>query len=173
MNALKHAEADNIWISLHERDDGVELQIRDDGRGFDTDAPSPEGHFGSVMMRERALVTGGTFSVQSEIGRGTIITAGFPRVWVEEAALLESVAQPTEGEGSGPSAGRPEEASEKRPRRLFGFGQGSRVPAATAAEKPDRKPTGRGEELKPSGRTPEPEPPGPEEAPRDRRPVPA
>jgi signal transduction histidine kinase len=42
MNALKHTEAANIWISLHERHDGVELQIRDDGRGFDTEAPPPK-----------------------------------------------------------------------------------------------------------------------------------
>jgi signal transduction histidine kinase len=90
MNALKHAEAENIWISLHEAQDGVRLLIRDDGKGFDTSAPPPEGHFGSVMMRERALVAGGTFSVESEPGRGTTIAATFPPVWVEEGSQLEA-----------------------------------------------------------------------------------
>ncbi len=90
MNALKHAHADHIWIALHETEDGVELQIRDDGTGFDITAAPPEGHFGSVMMRERAQVTGGTFHVKSEIGWGTTITASFPRVWVEEGTLLEA-----------------------------------------------------------------------------------
>jgi len=123
MNALKHAEAENIWISLHERDDGVELQIRDDGKGFDTEAPPPEGHFGSVMMRERAQVAGGTFSIQSEKGQGTIISAGFPRVWVEEGSLLESLAQPADGDLAETQA-TPADDHEGQPRRLFrGFGR--------------------------------------------------
>jgi signal transduction histidine kinase len=84
MNSMKHAEPDNILISLKETEDGVELQIRDDGKGFDTSQPQPEGHFGSVMMKERALVAGGTFERESEIGKGTTVTAGFPRVWIEE-----------------------------------------------------------------------------------------
>ena len=59
-------------VLRREKDDGVELQIRDDGKGFDTSAPPPEGHFGSVMMKERALVTGGTFKIESELGQGKI-----------------------------------------------------------------------------------------------------
>ena len=93
MNALKHAEAREIRISLAETHDGVDLSIADDGKGFDTSAPPPEGHFGSVMMKERALVAGGTYSIQSEVGKGTTITAGFPRVWVEEGSELESTAE--------------------------------------------------------------------------------
>jgi signal transduction histidine kinase len=89
-NSLKHASPKHLWISLHERDDGVELQVRDDGTGFDASAPGPDGHFGAVMMRERALVAGGTFSVDSSVGRGTAITATFPRVWVEEGTELEA-----------------------------------------------------------------------------------
>lgn len=89
MNALKHAEAGTIWVTMNEGPDGVDLEVRDDGKGFDTQAPAPEGHFGSVMMRERALVAGGSFSVSSEIGKGSSIRAHFPRVWVEEGTLHE------------------------------------------------------------------------------------
>jgi signal transduction histidine kinase len=99
MNAIKHAEHETIWVSLAERDDVVELMIKDDGRGFDTAAAPPEGHFGSIMMRERALVTGGTFSLESEPGRGTTIRATFPHVWVEEE-LLESSPESSEKEPS-------------------------------------------------------------------------
>jgi signal transduction histidine kinase len=84
MNSMKHAEPSNILISLKETEGGVELQVRDDGKGFDTSQPQPEGHFGSVMMKERALVAGGTFQRDSEVGKGTVVTAGFPRVWIEE-----------------------------------------------------------------------------------------
>jgi signal transduction histidine kinase len=102
MNALKHAEADTIRISLQEVESGVELQIRDDGKGFDTSAPPPEGHFGSVMMRERALVAGGKYSIASEPGQGTTISAQFPRVWVEEGTALEAASgtSPESGEGA-------------------------------------------------------------------------
>jgi len=89
-NALKHAEGEHVWISIHDTGDGVQLQIRDDGKGFDTEAPPPEGHFGSVMMRERAVVAGGTFSITSSPGRGSLVTATFPRVWVEEGSLHEA-----------------------------------------------------------------------------------
>jgi signal transduction histidine kinase len=96
MNALKHAEAEEIAIVLSQLDDGVVLAIRDDGKGFDINQPQPEGHFGSVMMRERALVAGGTYTLDSEPGKGTSITVTFPRVWVEEGSQLEA----TEGDGA-------------------------------------------------------------------------
>jgi signal transduction histidine kinase len=174
MNALKHAGADSIWISLNERDEGVELQIRDDGEGFDTEAPPPDGHFGSVMMRERALVAGGTFSVQSEIGRGTTITAGFPRVWVEEGTLLESSSQATGGDG-GPEIRQPSEAGVKKPGRVFGrFGQEARVreSAGTTATPPPAAPTTAA--AMPSRQSNQAEAhPDPDQDQRDRRPVPA
>jgi signal transduction histidine kinase len=106
-NALKHAEAQNIRITLSETEDGVRLAIADDGKGFDTTAPPPEGHFGTVMMKERALVAGGAFSVQSEPGEGTTIVADFPRVWVEEGTRLESAVGQGDPSRGGRSLPRP------------------------------------------------------------------
>jgi signal transduction histidine kinase len=94
MNALKHAEASTIRITLHEADEGgVVLTIADDGKGFDTSAPPPEGHFGSVMMRERAIVAGGTYAIESQLGHGTTIRATFPPLWVEEGSILEAAGE--------------------------------------------------------------------------------
>ena len=84
MNALKHANASNIWISVKQDGDEVEMVLRDDGVGFDVEAPGPEGHYGMTMMRERAAVGGGTFSVQSVMGQGTTITIRFPTSWLQE-----------------------------------------------------------------------------------------
>jgi signal transduction histidine kinase len=78
MNALKHARATDMWITVHEQDDSIVLQLRDNGVGFDTSAPGPEGHFGMAMMRERAQVGGGTFDVESAPDEGATITARFP-----------------------------------------------------------------------------------------------
>jgi signal transduction histidine kinase len=83
MNALKHAKATNVWLTVKRDGDFVELVLRDDGAGFDTDAPPPEGHFGLTMMRERALVGGGSFDLQSAEGDGTTITVRFPTSWLQ------------------------------------------------------------------------------------------
>ncbi|MGH2555483.1 MAG: ATP-binding protein [Actinomycetota bacterium] len=117
MNALKHAEASTIRISLEEVDEGVKLDIADDGKGFDTSAPPPEGHFGSVMMRERAMVAGGTYTIESEIDAGTTITVVFPRVWVEEGSRLEADSDVGEGDGKRPSIPRPPVGSTVGPPR--------------------------------------------------------
>jgi signal transduction histidine kinase len=103
INSLKHAEAAHIGISLVESEGGVALSIEDDGKGLDVHQPQPEGHLGSVMMKERALVAGGTYERASEIGKGTTILATFPRVWVEEGAVLEARAEA--GEGNAREAG--------------------------------------------------------------------
>jgi signal transduction histidine kinase len=118
MNALKHAEAKTIRISLDEIEDGVKLQIVDDGKGFDTSAPPPEGHFGSVMMRERAMVAGGTYSIESEIGTGTTITVTFPPVWVEEGTRFEADAGQGEGAGRAPLPAKPPVGSTVGPPRV-------------------------------------------------------
>src|SRR6266513_5466956 len=54
MNALKHAHASDFWIVVRGDPEFLELQLRDNGAGFDTSMPGPEGHFGMAMMRERA-----------------------------------------------------------------------------------------------------------------------
>jgi signal transduction histidine kinase len=87
MNALKHAKASNIWIAVEQveqKDDEVEMTLRDDGVGFDVEAPGPEGHYGMTMMRERATVGGGTFAIRSAPGEGTTITVRFPTSWLQE-----------------------------------------------------------------------------------------
>jgi signal transduction histidine kinase len=78
MNALKHAHASNMWVTVKQDEHDITLILRDDGDGFDSDAPGPEGHFGLAMMRERARVGGGTFELESAPGEGTTITVQFP-----------------------------------------------------------------------------------------------
>ena len=72
-NALKYAEARQIRIALTFQPDTVELQVADDGRGFDPQAPPPRpaGGFGLRGMRERVAQLGGEFSLVSRPGAGT------------------------------------------------------------------------------------------------------
>lgn len=90
MNAVKHAGASSVALTLQPTGQGAKVTISDDGKGFDVEQGSPEGHFGLTMMRERALVAGGTFDIQSVPGEGTTITAEFPTSWLSDGDGVQS-----------------------------------------------------------------------------------
>jgi signal transduction histidine kinase len=108
MNALKHAQPRDVWIAVREEDDDIVLSLKDNGVGFDTSAPGPEGHFGMAMMRERAQVGGGRFEVESAPGQGATIIVRFPKSLLESPPDLQEE-QPSAGapggKASDPSAG--------------------------------------------------------------------
>jgi signal transduction histidine kinase len=90
MNALKHAQPRDVWIGVREEANDIVLTLRDNGVGFDTTAPGPEGHFGMAMMRERAHVGGGRFEAQSAPGEGTTITVRFPTALLHQEQTAEA-----------------------------------------------------------------------------------
>jgi PAS domain S-box-containing protein len=81
-NIAKHSKADLIHLSLGRRDDRIELLIKDNGIGFDLEEIfSPErsqGGLGLSSMKERAELSGGTFTIESTQGKGTTIRASWP-----------------------------------------------------------------------------------------------
>jgi signal transduction histidine kinase len=112
MNALKHAQPRDVWITVREEDDDIVLSLKDNGVGFDTDAPGPEGHFGMAMMRERAQVGGGRFEVESAPGVGTTITVRFPKSLLQQDPPPETLG---DGGGPGPTPIEPPEGGRGRP----------------------------------------------------------
>ena len=78
-NAVKHAKANKIDVSLHYDPTNVTLTISDDGAGFDP-AISPDGdHFGIVGLRERAADIRATLDIRSAPGQGTTVTVAVHR----------------------------------------------------------------------------------------------
>lgn len=71
-NTVKHAKASHIQVSLACSGAEIELEIQDDGIGFDTSAAFP-GHLGLQSMRERAGRLGGSVQIDSNPGNGTRI----------------------------------------------------------------------------------------------------
>jgi two-component system nitrate/nitrite sensor histidine kinase NarX len=69
-NVARHAVASTVAMSLRSGPQGVELCIKDDGRGFDP-ALVPPDHFGLRIMRERIDTIGATLAIDSAPGRGT------------------------------------------------------------------------------------------------------
>lgn len=76
-NAVKHARATRIALTLHGTLDGVLLRIHDDGQGFDP-ATIPAGHLGLSIMRERAAAVGACLRIASDPGNGTEIEIEWP-----------------------------------------------------------------------------------------------
>jgi signal transduction histidine kinase len=85
-NALKHGAAEVIDVSLRLTPDAVELQVADDGAGFDPSAPTVG--FGLLGLRERVRDAGGALSVTSQPGAGTRVAVTLPRrPWVATGDL--------------------------------------------------------------------------------------
>ncbi len=76
-NTIKHARASTVRISLVMDDRLAQLEVADDGEGFDIKA-CVEG-MGMVNMRSRAGNLGGHLVVEAGPGRGTIVRATLPR----------------------------------------------------------------------------------------------
>jgi two-component system sensor histidine kinase UhpB len=77
-NAIRHADAEEVTVSLNRRANQVVLRVEDDGRGFDRDAPGWQPGLGLASMRERVHLLGGDFEILSALGQGTVITAKLP-----------------------------------------------------------------------------------------------
>jgi two-component system sensor histidine kinase UhpB len=71
-NAARHSGAERVSVLLRRRkDDGVALEVADDGRGFAFD--ESEGGLGIAGMRERALLVGGELTIESRPEQGTTV----------------------------------------------------------------------------------------------------
>jgi signal transduction histidine kinase/ligand-binding sensor domain-containing protein len=79
-NVVRHAHATRMLVSIDYLEDAIRLRLADDGRGF-SPAASPgetDGHYGLVMMKERAVNVGGELTITSTVGRGTTIETVVP-----------------------------------------------------------------------------------------------
>jgi PAS domain S-box-containing protein len=78
-NAVKHAEAKSIRISVGVDGGDLSVSVRDDGVGFDaTAAKSHPGGFGLFNMRERLEAAGGHMGIKPAPGHGTTVTLTVP-----------------------------------------------------------------------------------------------
>ncbi|HVW84304.1 MAG TPA: ATP-binding protein [Bryobacteraceae bacterium] len=74
-NSEKHAHASSVRVTMRAHSNSLVLSVQDDGRGFDIER---EKGMGLLGMHERVENLGGTFNVESEIGRGTLIMVRLP-----------------------------------------------------------------------------------------------
>lgn len=103
-NAVRHGSAQNITVRLTQKGSDLSLEIQDDGRGFDPLVSQREPGSGNGLhnMEHRARQLGGTFSVSSRPGEGTIVRILIPHPEDFSAHPREHGPQ-----ASGIGAGRP------------------------------------------------------------------
>jgi signal transduction histidine kinase len=80
-NAVKHAQASNVWIRAWRENLVLSCSIRDDGGGFDSNqAHAARGHkgLGLIAMQERVTAIGGTLRMESRPGHGTEVSIRLP-----------------------------------------------------------------------------------------------
>ena len=73
-NAVRHAHASRIAVTLSYMDDEVALDVVDDGSGLAADT----GGFGMTTMRERAERLGGELVIESTPSQGTAVAVSVP-----------------------------------------------------------------------------------------------
>ena len=80
VNALRHAGAKTVSLSLRTVDSSLELRVTDDGEGFRDSDPlgaAEPGHLGLAMMRERAELLDGSLEIETS-ERGTRVLVLLP-----------------------------------------------------------------------------------------------
>lgn len=79
-NSFKYAGTASRYVLVTDSGGFVDVEIKDDGVGFDAKTGTDATTLGLVGMRERVELLGGTFSVQSATSQGTIVRARLPLV---------------------------------------------------------------------------------------------
>ena len=77
-NAEKHAQPRNVAVRLTRAKSRAVLTVIDDGQGFEPTTEPATGHFGLKLIRDTVAEAGGTFMVDSHIGRGTRVELSLP-----------------------------------------------------------------------------------------------
>lgn len=76
INAIKYAKAKNIWIRIRMEHHRFNLEIEDDGMGFDTNQRSDGNGLHNLKLRAKELQA--EYHLRSTPGQGTLIQLSFP-----------------------------------------------------------------------------------------------
>lgn len=82
LNVMQHAGVDRAHVTLRHRDQGLEVVVEDQGKGFSPDdyhiADDDHQQMGLFMVQERIALLGGRFAIRSVLGKGTQATMWVP-----------------------------------------------------------------------------------------------
>jgi signal transduction histidine kinase len=76
-NAVRHANPGTVRLKIHARDGWLEVEVADDGRGFDVPKGRAGGH-GLANLEERMRMINGRVDIRSQPDKGTTVTFSMP-----------------------------------------------------------------------------------------------
>jgi two-component system sensor histidine kinase UhpB len=106
-NTAKHAQARQVHVTVEKTSSALQICIADDGNGFDVPAVMDGSHrrgFGLVGIQERARLLGGSCTITSAPGQGTILSITIP---LGTGEGHEASGRPLDMNGYSPSSGTP------------------------------------------------------------------
>ena len=77
-NAARHSQANLVKVILDLGEDRIRVSVDDNGKGFDPDSIQQGNSLGLKLIRERTEMLGGSFEVDSAVGKGTRILFAVP-----------------------------------------------------------------------------------------------
>ena len=77
-NVIRHSQGNQMKVNLDLADDLIRVQVDDNGKGFDPDAINESKSLGLKLIRERVEMLGGTFEIDSAVGKGSRIIFSVP-----------------------------------------------------------------------------------------------
>jgi signal transduction histidine kinase len=87
-NIRQHSDADKVEITIAAGEEGVDVEVSDDGNGFEPESTlvkaARAGRLGLVGMHERVRMLGGSTKIDSRPGGPTMVSATLPRWPTEE-----------------------------------------------------------------------------------------
>lgn len=98
VNITRHAHAHHAWIHVARDARTVDVEVRDDGVGFDPAAGDARGHYGLLGLRERARLAGGSLDVHNGPDGGVTLRLSLPSAAAETVARVERRERTSGGE---------------------------------------------------------------------------
>ena len=89
-NVVKHAQATEVLVELQWAGGALSAEVRDNGRGLDTDALSKASSFGLRGLKERAAAVGAWVDIASPQGLGTRLLLSMPLQMGAEADAVDA-----------------------------------------------------------------------------------
>jgi signal transduction histidine kinase len=83
-NVIKHSAATRVTVRLGADEERLQLEVTDNGQGFDLKAVRNQGGIGLAGMQERVEKLGGSLHIVSQPGQGTSIEVSVPLARAEE-----------------------------------------------------------------------------------------
>jgi signal transduction histidine kinase len=77
-NVARHASSSKVKVSLQKKNGSFILSIADDGKGFEKQMTKNKKTLGILGMKERTAMMGGSYEINSEPGKGTLVVVSVP-----------------------------------------------------------------------------------------------